>query len=75
MAKMLCKGTLCIVSTGGVGLYRVPPTPHNSCVLPELQEAVSDSMAGASKAVLMQSQPSGPAPPLVPHNSAASNIS
>ena len=50
---------------------RVPPTPHNSCVLPELQESLSESMAGASRGVLLQAQSSGTPPPLVPHNSVA----
>ena len=50
----------------------MPPTPHNSGVLPEMQEAQADSLAGASKAVLLQARGSGTPPPLAPHNSAAS---
>ena len=65
---------LVLTASAVCALRRVPPTPHNSCVLlPDLQESLSDNMAGASKAVLMQARSSGTPPPLVPHNSAASS--
>ena len=64
---------LVLTASAVCALRRVPPTPHNSCVLPELQESLSDNMAGATKAVLMQARSSGIPPPLVPHNSAASS--